>query len=373
MAALKADTGGHVRFDGVGGPAMIAEGLDSRYPLEEFSVMGLLEVLPHVLTILRRIRRLSEIIEAERPDILITIDSPDFTLRVARKLKGKGIPLVHYVAPSVWAWKPGRARAMADYLDAVLALLPFEPPYFERHGLRCRFVGHPAAVDEEPTADDIASFRSAHGFDPRAPLLTVLPGSRRAEVKRLLPLFGEVVSILAGRYPDLRVVVPTLPGVAASVSAATAAWPCDPVAVQGRADKRLAFAASDAALAASGTVAVELASAGLPAVIAYRANPISAVLAIPFLKIKYVSLPNLILNRRLLPELIQWDAKAPRIAREVGRLLGDADARAAQLAGYREAMSALRPDGMSPSARAAREVLALLEERRREGARAGAA
>ena len=242
MAALKAETGGCVRFDGVGGAAMTAEGLDSLYPLEEFSVMGLLEVLPHILTILRRIRRLSKIIEAERPDILITVDSPDFTLRVARRLKGKGIPLVHYVAPSVWAWKPGRAKAMAGYLDAVLALLPFEPRYFERHGLPCHFVGHPAAAGEEPSAADTAAFRTAHGIDAQAPLLAVLPGSRRAEVKRLLPLFRDVVLELAERYPELRVVVPTLPAVAATVSAATAGWSCRPIVVQGRAEKHLAFA-----------------------------------------------------------------------------------------------------------------------------------
>lgn len=364
MAALKAETSGRVRFGGVGGPAMVAEGLDSIYPLEDFSVMGLLEVLPHILKILRRIRRLAKIIRAERPDIVVTVDAPDFTLRVAKQLKGQGIPLVHYVAPSVWAWKAGRAKAMAGYLDAVLALLPFEPPYFERHGLKCRFVGHPAAEDKAPDPDAAAAFRTAHDIDPQARLLAVLPGSRRSEVKRLLPLFRDVLTVLARRYPDLRVVVPTLPGVEARVSAATAAWPCRPVVVQGQAAKQQAFAASDVALAASGTVAVELAAAGLPAVIAYRANPISAWLVSPFLKIKYISLPNLVLDRRLLPELVQWDSKPERIAQEVGRLLGDPKAREAQLAGYREVMAALRPEGMDPSLCAAREVLALLEERR---------
>lgn len=370
MAAMKAESGEGVRFGGVGGPAMAEQGLVSLYPLEDFSVMGLLEVLPHVLTILRRIRRIAKVIKAERPDILVTVDAPDFTLRVSKQLKGQGIPLVHYVAPSVWAWKPGRAKAMAGYLDAVLALLPFEPPYFERHGLRCRFVGHPAADPVEQAATEPAAFRETHGIDPAAPLLVVLPGSRQSEVKRLLPVFREALLNLVRQFPDLRVVLPTMPAVAARVSAAVAEWPCRPILIEGPEAKRQAFAAGGAALAASGTVAVELAAAGLPAVITYLGNPVTMRIVAAMLKVKYASLPNLILDRELQPELLQWDCKPERIAQEVGRLLGDPSARDAQIAGYREVMAALCPGGISPSQQAAREVLAILETGRQ--ARGGA-
>ena len=287
MAALKAETGGQVRFAGVGGARMAEEGLTSLFPIGELAVMGIVEVLPHALNIYRRIRQTVAAAEAARPAALVTIDSPSFTLEVSQRLRGRGFPLIHYVAPSVWAWKAWRAKHIARFLDHLLALLPFEPPYFETHGLRTTFVGHPA-IEMGQVAVDPARFRARHGIASAAPLLTVLPGSRRGEVARLAPVFGATLGLLASRHEGLRAVVPTVETVAAQVEAAAGAWPVPTAVLRDPAEKYEAFAASTAALAASGTVAVELAVAGLPAVIGYRLNWLSGALARRLVKAKYV-------------------------------------------------------------------------------------
>jgi lipid-A-disaccharide synthase len=356
MAALKAETGGRVRFAGVGGERMAAEGLDSLFPIRELAVMGIVEVVPHALNIYRRIRQTVAAALAARPAALVTIDSPSFTLEVSQRLRGRGFPLIHYVAPSVWAWKAWRAKHIARFLDHLLALLPFEPPYFEAHGLATTFIGHPA-VEMAEVQTDRDGFRARHAIDPAAPLLTVLPGSRRGEVARLAPVFGAALGVLAARHAGLRAVVPTVEMVAEAVEAAVRAWPVPTVVLRDPADKYQAFGASDAALAASGTVAVELAVAGLPAVIGYRVSRLSAALARRLLKIKYVSIVNLVLDRPLQVELLQDECTAERLADAVDRLLDDPAAREAHLAGCREAVARLRPGGESPSRRAARVIL----------------
>ena len=355
MAALKGRCGTAVRFSGVGGPLMTAEGLESLYPLEEFAVMGLIEVLPHVLRIRKKIMAIVEKVIAEQPNVLVTIDSPAFSLRISKRLKGRGPALVHYVAPSVWAWKAWRAREVAAYLDCLLTLLPFEPPYFEAHGLRSVFVGHPAV--EAPKGGQAAPIEQA---SDQGPLLCLLPGSRRGEITRLLPVFKEAVALLHGRFPGLHCVLPTLPSQVALVRAESRDWPVPLTVVEGDEAKRAAISTARVALAASGTIAVELAVAGLPAVIAYRTNPLTAQIAKRLVKVRFASIPNILLDRQVQPELIQWDCTPEAVVAALTPLLEDSAARAAQLAAYRQVVACLTPeDGRSPSERAAEEVLAL--------------
>ena len=212
MKALKKQLGANVTFVGLGGSLMAAEGLPSLFPIEELSIMGLAEIIPHIRRIRNRIQETVEAIETIRPDVVVTIDSPGFNFRVGKRLKKriKSIPLVHYVAPSVWAWRPKRAHAVAQFLDHLLVVFPFEPPYFLKEGLPTTFVGHPVVeLGLEKLHDP--TFRTRHEIGAQAPILTLLPGSRRGEISRLLPVFQETVVKLQQRYPDLQVVIPTLP------------------------------------------------------------------------------------------------------------------------------------------------------------------
>ncbi|HEY5209491.1 MAG TPA: lipid-A-disaccharide synthase [Stellaceae bacterium] len=359
MAALKAETGDAVRFAGVGGERMAEEGLRSLIPMHELAVMGFIEVLPHARRILARIKETVADIAAHRPDIVVTIDSSGFTWRVARRLRAAGsrVTLIHMVAPMVWAWRPHRAREIARWYDRLLALLPFEPPYFEKVGLACTFVGHPV-IESGADRGDGPGFRARHHIAPERPVLTVLPGSRRGEVERLLPIFGAAVALLAPSHPTLRIVIPTLGHVAGLVRTLTANWPIAPIIVAGEVEKFAAFAASDLALAASGTVALELAVARLPAVIAYRIHPLTHAVARHMIKIRYANLVNLLLDRFAIPELIQYDCNAARIADALTRLIGDKAARTAQLAAYDVALDLLGRGGEPPSRRAAKQILA---------------
>lgn len=354
MAALREETGGRVRFAGVGGEAMTEAGLQSRFPIHELAVMGLIEVLPHLFTILRRLRETVAAVRELRPDAVVTIDSPSFTLEIAERLKGEGIPLIHYVAPQVWAWKAWRAKKVARYLNRLLALLPFEPPYFERHGLPTHFVGHPVvetAAPPQPQAETAAE----------SPCLAVLPGSRRGEVAKLLPVFGEVVAALAERHPGLRVVIPTVETVEEAVRAQVADWPLPVTVVRGAAARAAAFREATAALAASGTVALELGVAGVPTVVAYRFAGFVGLLPPSLLRVPFVSLVNLIAGREVQPEFLQRRCRASDILPAIERLLSDPAARAAQREGYRGVVEALTPPEGRPSRAAARRILESLQ------------
>lgn len=367
MAGLKQATGGQVRFAGIGGERMIAEGLDSLFPMEELTLFGLAELLPKLPNILRRIRQTSETVLAMKPDAVVTIDAPDFCFRVAKKVRkaDPSIKLIHYVAPTVWAWRPGRAKKIAAFLDHLLVLLPFEPPYFEKVGLPATFVGH-SIVEAGVERGDGAAFRARHGLAPETMLLTVLPGSRRSEIKVLLPDFGHTLSILAQRHPDLRVVVPTLGKVAGAVRDAVAGWPLAPIVVEGDAEKYGAFAASTAALAASGTVALELALARLPAIIAYRIHPLTYRLYRRLIRVKFANLVNIMQDRMLVPEYLQGDCVPDRLADAVDRLLSDPAARQAQIDGVAEVARWLgQGEAKPPSGRAAEAVLAVIAGPRR--------
>jgi lipid-A-disaccharide synthase len=357
MAALKAATGGRIRFAGIGGEAMTAEGLNSQFPLSDLAVMGIIEVIPHAPRIFRRVRETVEAVKRLRPDAVVTIDAPAFSFRVGKKLKGSGIPLIHYVAPTVWAWRSRRAKMISRFLDHLLVFLPFEPPYFTRVGLDATFVGHPAV--EAPKGDG-AAFRVRHGISATAPLLVMLPGSRRGEVRRLLPAFGETLVLLRRDRPDLRVVIPTVPNVEADVRSGIAGF-SESAVIVGASEKYDAFAAADAALAASGTVVLELAVAGVPTVMAYRLSSFSAWVAKRMVKVRFATLVNLVLDRNVVPEMIQERCRADLLVAELAKLLDSEDARARQRSAFAEVVRALTPSGDGPSERAAAVVLKIAQ------------
>ncbi len=378
MTALEELTGGKVRFAGVGGPGMAAHGLKTLFPISELAIMGIFEAVPHLFNIYRRIKQTRAEILRQRPAALVTIDAPSFTLQVAKGLRGQGIPLIHYVAPQVWAWKAWRAKELAQYLDLLLVLLPFEPPYFEKYGLNTKFVGHPAVegraegrAEGEGTASGPSpsaaapsgrdernrGFRERHGIAAQARLICVLPGSRKGEVSRLCKVFGEGLERMSREIPGLHAVVPTVANVADFVRAETGKWPVPATVVEGVDEKHDAFEACEAALAASGTIAVELAVAGLPTVIGYRVNPLTAWLASHILKIKYASLPNLLLGRLVVPELLQHYMTPETIVSKLSPLMAEGTARQKQLEDYTEVVKLLTPQEESPSMVAARQIL----------------
>lgn len=367
MAGLKARTGGAVTFAGIGGEAMRAEGLTSLFPMAELSIMGLVEVLPRIPRILRRVRETLADIEAKRPDAIITIDSWGFTGRVQKGCRQRfaHIPRIHYVAPMVWAWKPERTRKLAAVLDLLMTLLPFEPPWFEKDGLRSVHTGHPV-VESGAEKGDGAAFRARHGIAAHAAVLVVLPGSRQSETGKLLPVFARTLALLAATHPQVTVVVPTVETVAETVKAAAESWPFRTVVIEGRAEKYDAFAAGTAGLAASGTVALELALAGLPTVITYRVSALTAFVARTFMgfKIKWATLVNMVLDRAVMPEFLQEDCRAELLAPAVAQLLDDDALRAAKQGDMREAMLRLGLGADSPSDRAAEAVLTFIAERK---------
>jgi lipid-A-disaccharide synthase len=355
------------RLEGVGGPAMAAQGFRSRFPMADLSVMGLAEVLPRLPLLLRRLRETAEAVVAAAPDALIGIDSPDFCLRVARRVRAArpGQRVMHYVAPSVWAWRPGRAAAMAEVVDHVLALLPFEPPYMEAAGMSCDFVGHPAAATPPPAAAEVAAMRAELGAADGRPLVALLPGSRRGEVTRLAPVFAATLARLRAERPQLAAVAPTVGPVADLVAAALPAEVAvlDPrllPAAAAEARKRAALAAADAALAASGTVSLELAALGTPMAIGYRVHPLTAPFARRLLRVDSATLVNLVTRTRAVPEFFQEDCAPERLAPALARLLDDPEAAAAQRQAGDRAMALLGRGGAPPGLRAARSVLGRL-------------
>lgn len=351
MAGLKSLAA--MEFQGVGGPLMQAEGLESQFPMEELSVMGIAEVLPKYFPLKRRIRETAKAVLASGAEALVTIDSPDFCLRVAAIVKAArpAFRTIHYVAPSVWAWRPGRAEKMARVIDHVLALLPFEPPYMTAAGMTCDFVGHPVVA--EPRATDAERDAFAGG----GPLLLVLPGSRKGEVSRLAPVFGAVVRQLQAKHPGLRVALPTVRGVATLVRELTSGWAVVPEIIEDVAAKRGAFAAADVALAASGTVSLELAANACPMVIAYDMHPVTLWLMRRAALIDTVTLVNLVSETRVVPEFIGPDCRADRIAPALEAVLADPSAQRAAMA---LTMERLGQGGEPPGVRAARSVLAAL-------------
>ncbi len=359
MAGLRAETDGRVRFAGIGGPRMAAAGLTSLFDPRELALLGIFEVIPAYRRVLARVRETLDNILERNPDVLVTIDSWGFTGRIHERLTkaGNPIPRVRYVAPHVWAWRPGRAKQLSRWIHHLMTLFPFEPPLFEAHGLPTTWVGHPV-IESGADKGDAAAFRARHGYAADAVLMCVLPGSRRGEVKRLFPVFAEAAHILGSKHRKLEIVIPTVNTVADMARAGVAGWHV-PVKVIDNAEMYDAFAASRAAIAASGTITLELALAGVPHVIAYRINQFSAIVFRWLSRQRYANLINILLDREVVPELIQEDCTPQLVAAKVSPYLYVEKDGAAQRADFKEALAKLNP-GESPARLAARTVLKMV-------------
>ena len=345
------------RFSGVGGAQMAGLGVPSLFPLGELAIIGFAAIPASLPKIFKRIRQTADAVVAAKPDVLVIIDSPEFTHRVARRVRARApeIPIVDYVCPSVWAWRPGRARAMLSYVDHVLALLPFEPAAMQRlGGPACTFVGHPLserAGHLRPSAEE-ARRRAA---DP--PLLLVLPGSRASEIRRMAGVFGEAVELAAKRAGALDVVVPAVPRLADTVRAAVASWRIPARVVTDPGEKDAAFRTARAALTKSGTSTLELAVAGVPMVAAYKVPLFEELIARVLIKVQSVILANLVLGENVVPELLQRDVTAERLAAALAPLLSDTPERRRQIDAFARLDTIMEIGRAVPSDRAAAVVL----------------
>ncbi len=358
MAGLKGKTANRIEFFGVGGPLMAEEGLESLFPMDELTVMGIAEVLPRIPALLKRINQTAKAAKDIKPDLFVTVDAPDFSFRVARKLTSSSFPKVHYVAPSVWAWRPGRAKKIARLYDHLLTILPFEPPYFEKEGLPSSFVGH-SVVECGADQGKRKIFRETHNLPDGVPVLMLLPGSRRGEVTRHLPVFRETVERVKVRHPNLVITVPVIGKSGILVRDHLSDWDIRTIIVEGS-EKYDAMASAEVALAASGTVGLELALARLPSVIAYKMHPITAWLARKLVKVDYANLVNILEDREVVPEHLQEDCVPETLASSIIDLLENQTKCALQLEGYQSAMTALGYGGEAPGERAADVLLKLV-------------
>lgn len=373
IRAMRARSGTELAISGIGGPAMRAQGVKSLFPITDLAVMGLVEVIPRLPRLARRVRKAARHVIREQPDIVVTIDSPDFMHRVVARARPKcpRTGFVNYVAPSVWMWRPGRAKKVARLYDLQLALLPFEPEWFKRQGLDCEFVGHPASARFASDGDSRARARNQLNLPAEDPVMVVLPGSRISEIERHGRIFGKAVRRIADEHANLRVVIPVAPGIEREIAAMAADWAGAPILLAAPADEnrqeehRLAFASADVALAASGTVTLELAAAGVPMVVAYRLAALTWQIGKRLRRNPYACLVNILLDAPCVPEFIQRRCRADSLARAVTRLLNDADARAEQRAGLRRATALVQaPGDLSPSESAARATLGFAERRK---------
>jgi lipid-A-disaccharide synthase len=339
--------------------------------MRELSLMGLAEVLPHLP---RLIKRLNQTVAAARqlePDAIVTVDSPGFCLRLAHHLRGSGIPIIHYVAPQLWAWRPGRARKLSKRLDHIMALLPFEVSFFAKYGIPCTYVGHPA-IESGVERGDGEGFRARHGLPQDVTLLCVVPGSRAGEVRRMLPVFGQALLLLKKSHPDLRAVIPVVPSTADVVKSMTQHWLLD-VIFADIAERHDAFAACNAAMAKSGTVTLELALAGVPMVVAYRVSATTAFIVRRMgVSVEHASLANLLAGRQVVPEFLQEECTAAGLAAAVDELLSSREAREAQAQGFRDVARVLGERTPPPSERAAKVVLDIVQARMNEASRPAA-
>jgi lipid-A-disaccharide synthase len=365
MKVLRQRLGGAVRFEGVGGQSMAREGLVSLFPIERLSIMGLAAVVKQLPTILRLIRETAAAVTQVAPDVLVIIDSPDFTHRVARRVRARdpAIPIIDYVSPSVWAWRPGRARAMRYYVDHVLALLPFEPEEYVRlRGPPCSYVGHPLTeqigglrpgIDEQKRRDEAP------------PVLLVLPGSRRSEIRHHMTAFGVTLGRLAAEGVPYDLILPTMPHLLEAVREGVKRWKVKPRIVIGEQEKRAAFRIAHAALAKSGTVTLELALAGVPMVAAYRAGAVEAWIMRRMIRSNSVILANLVIGENVVPEFIQQDCTSKKLLPALREVLADTPLRRRQLEAFAKIDAIMSTGNQPPSVRAADIVLATLRKSRR--------
>ncbi len=366
MAALDRASAGRVRFAGVGGERMAAAGLTSLFPLTDIAVMGLTEVLPRLPLILRRLRLTADAVWDMQPAAVVTIDAPSFGLRVADRVRASGIPVVHYVAPQLWAWRPGRARKLAGRVDRLLALLPFEPEFFGKLGVDCTYVGHPVLEDAaRPTMPEEG--RARLNLAPAAEPVLVMPGSRAGLAGRMLPVFLEAVSRLAAQRPNLHALLPTVPGTEALVRAATAGWPVRHQVLSTAEERQSAFAVAAAGLTISGTATLELAVAGVPMVVGYQVNRVTEFMVRRMIEVPHVAMPNLILGHMAVPEKLQDECRPEILAAELAQLLANPgpQRKALNEVCVRLGLEEIRATGILPSDRAARVVLDTIRSRRK--------
>ena len=362
--ALRRRLGDRVRFVGVGGARMRVEGVDSPFDIAELSILGLLEGLLAYPKVVRRADEAAALAAREKPDVAVLIDSWGFTLRVAQRLRRQDpkLPLVKYVAPQVWASRPGRARTTAEWFDLLLTIHAFDAPAFEREGLKTVLVGD-STLATDFTGADPARLRAEIGAGPDDPVLLVLPGSRPSEIERVLPAFEDAVNRLKVDRPGLHVVVPAAPTVADLVKARVAGWPHRAHVVEGEGAKRDAMTAATVALACSGTVTTELAVAGCPMVVGYRLGPLTYAILKRLIRTKYVTLFNIAAQDFVAPELIQDACNGPTLAREIARRLDDPELRRLQAQRQAEALLKMGRGGPDPNEAAATAVLELVSKR----------
>lgn len=362
VSVLRERLGGQeLALCGVGGEALIAEGLQPLFPQADIAVMGFGPVIARLPLLLRRMYDAASGIIAFEPDLLLTIDAPDFALRVDRKVRARApsIPIVHWVCPSVWAWRSGRAKRMRPYVDRILALLPFEPAALARlGGPETVYVGHPLIEHLAELRPDATEAAQRH--DAQRPVVLVLPGSRHSEIRHLMPVFGETLARIHASAPGARFVLPAVPRLREAIETAVTHWSVKPEIVDSEQQKLAAFRSARAALAASGTVTLELALSQVPTVAAYRAAGWEVAIARRLVKLPSVILPNLILGRNVVPEFIQDDATADAMSRAMLDILQDGQARAAQLTGFDELEATMRATGENPAVRAVDAALALV-------------
>ena len=357
IAAIRERTQGNVRFSGVGGVHMATESVSSIFPLGDLAIIGFAAIVTSLPKILQRIREAADAVIAAAPDVLVIIDSPEFTHRVARRVRARApdIPIVDYVCPSVWAWRPGRARAMRGYIDHVLALLPFEPKVMgELGGPPCSYVGH-------PLVERVGELRP-NGLELRLrmagpPLLLVMPGSRGGEIRRMAPVFGEAVARIAERFEDIEVVVPAVDRLARAVRSATASWRVPTRVVSDAGEKHEAFRSARAALTKSGTSTLELAVAGVPMVAAYKVSLFEELAARLLINVPSAILANLVLGENVVPELLQRDCTAERLVALLLPLLADTPERRRQIEAFARLDAIMEIGSAKPSDRAAKLVL----------------
>jgi lipid-A-disaccharide synthase len=365
MKVLRQRLGDAVRFEGVGGQSMAREGLASLFPIEELSIIGLAAVVKQLPKILRLIRNTASAVMEASPDVLVIIDSPDFTHRVARRVRSKdpSIPIIDYVSPSVWAWRRGRARAMRAYVDHVLALLPFEPEEYRKlRGPPCSYVGH-------PLTEQIGVLRPGVEEQKRReqtpPIILVLPGSRRSEIRHHMRVFGETLGRLHRQGVPFESILPTMPHLQKAVAEGLTNWPVQPRMLVGEEEKRAAFRIARAALAKSGTVTLELAVAGVPMVAAYRTGAAEAWIMRRLIDVNSVILANLVVGENVVPEFLQRDCTPENLSNALREVLADSSLRSRQIEAFTKIDAIMSTGSQSPSARAAEIVLAAMRKSRR--------
>lgn len=365
MKVLRQRLGDAVQFVGVGGRTMAREGLETLFPIEELSIVGFAAVIQQLPKILRLIRKTADAVATAAPDALVIIDSPDFTHRVARRVRATNpaIPIVDYVSPSVWAWRPGRARAMLGYVDHVLGLLPFEPQEYRKlGGPPCSYVGHPL-IEQLPSLRPNAAEQARRQAAP--PVLLVLPGSRRSEIRHHLDVFGRTLARLQAEGRAFDLMLPTMPHFEAVIREGVAGWPVKPQIVVGESEKRAAFRIAHAALAKSGTVTLELALAGIPMVTAYRVGALEAFILRRAIRVSSVILANLVIGEEVIPEFLQEECTPEKLAPALAELLTDSALRRRQVDAFARLDAIMSTGNKSPSVLAADIVLATMHKARR--------